>query len=419
MQDLATTGLQPAWAEALNANPQLLGEDPGRFYGASALERGQEEFEQLRRTLDIRRNSWLVWRLVLGEIHAATDKADEPFLGLVPRLLDLLVKTPPAVNTGLSRLLDRYCERRNVSVHEGLRDYAVAQWGNPWLDVNRAKWSFVSDPAREMVAGWLKRDLIRRFFSLLAADGLNDTRRLKFWERYYASIGDMYFVLGGTALRHQGADFRKIREQMQGRLLELHSAGPRTNNAFIMCIGDHVVVEFGIKGNACYIFKREGLPFTLGGAVAGNSNALKHWRHEERLLHVDGSFEKWEGRFEGTLFRLTGTKPTPLAFAPPPTAAGARPNTAGATSGFTQPVRGAVQPSPSRAPLPKPAGPSSGFAIDGLERFCASHSLQIDDRRGQNGCLWVRTHNLDAPVTKQLQAWGFEYKNAFKGWWRQ
>lgn len=141
MQDLATTGLQPAWAEALNANPQLLGEDPGRFYGASALERGQEEFEQLRRTLDIRRNSWLVWRLVLGEIHAATDKADEPFLGLVPRLLDLLVKTPPAVNTGLSRLLDRYCERRNVSVHEGLRDYAVAQWGNPWLDVNRAKWS--------------------------------------------------------------------------------------------------------------------------------------------------------------------------------------------------------------------------------------------------------------------------------------
>ena len=163
----------------------------------------------------------------------------------------------------------------------------------------QGKVEFVSDPAREMVAGWLKRDLIRRFFSLLAADGLNDTRRLKFWERYYASIGDMYFVLGGTALRHQGADFRKIREQMQGRLLELHSAGPRTNNAFIMCIGDHVVVEFGIKGNACYIFKREGLPFTLGGAVAGNSNALKHWRHEERLLHVDGSFEKWEGRFEG------------------------------------------------------------------------------------------------------------------------
>jgi hypothetical protein len=37
------------------------------------------------------------------------------------------------------------------------------------------------------------------------------------------------------------------------------------NNAFIMCIGEHVVVEFGLKGNACFIFKRDRLPFRCSG----------------------------------------------------------------------------------------------------------------------------------------------------------
>ena len=208
VENLVTSGMQPSWVDALDANRPLLGDDPGRFYGGSILERGYDEFERLRRTLNLRRDSWLIWRLVLGQIRAATDEADQPFLQLIPKLLDLLARTPPAANRGLAMLLDRYRERRDTSAHEGLRDYAVAQWGNPWLVANRGKWSSVGDQTREMVEGWLKRDLIRRFFNLLAADGLNDTRRFKFWERYYTSIGDMYFALGGTALRHPGIDYR-------------------------------------------------------------------------------------------------------------------------------------------------------------------------------------------------------------------
>ena len=39
---------------------------------------------------------------------------------------------------------------------------------------------------------------------------------------------------------------------MKGRLLRLESGG--RNNAFIMRIGGHVVVEFGEKGNAMFAF---------------------------------------------------------------------------------------------------------------------------------------------------------------------
>lgn len=418
---LVAGGVQPTWIAALDANRQLLDDDPGRFYGASILEGGEEEFEELRRTLDIRRDSWLVRRLVLGQIDAAVAKADANFQQLLPKLLELLVKNL-VVDVGLAGLLNRYRACRNPEEHPGLRDFSVAQWGNPWLTANSAKWSLVGRDAREMVVGWLKRDLIRRFFSVLAADGRNDDRRLKFWERYCASIHDMYFALGSSALRHPGADFRHIRDKIRERLLELHSAGPRINNAFIMCIVGYVVVEFGIKGNACFVFKREGLPFALVGNVAGNGDALKHEKHVERLLHVDSNFETWEAKFERTLSRLTGARPSTIRFEvpppvppQPPVRTQLAPVTPQGTSRPTQSELFAAPPPAAKAPTE----PSSEFTMAALSRFCALHGLQIDDRRGQNGCLWVRTHNLDGPVTKQLQAWGFQYKNAFKGWWRE
>ena len=419
---LAASGVQPTWVAALGANQQLLDDDP---VASTGLQFWKEERKSsrncVRRWISVG-ISWLVRRLVLGQIDAALAKADANFQQMLPKLLELLVKNPLVVDAGLAGILDRYRVCRNPEEHPGLRDYSVAQWGNPWLTANSAKWSLVGRDAREMVVGWLKRDLIRRFFSVLAVDGRNDDRRLKFWERYYDSIHDMYFALGSSALRDPRADCRNIRDKIRERLLELHSAGPGVDNAFIMCIGDCVVVEFGIKGNACFVFKREGLPFSLVGNVAGNGDALKHEKRLERLLHVDSNFETWEAKFERTLYRLTGARPSTTRFEP-------RPRLHPQHQVRTQPAPVSPQPisRPKQYPLfpaQRPAAnalnePSPEFAMVALSRFCASHGLQIDDRREQNGCLWVRTHDLDAPVTKQLQAWGFRYKNAFKGWWRE
>ena len=428
LRDRATStvasGQQPAWVDGLQANLQLLGDDPGGLYGQALLTGQSEEFERAREVLDIHESSWLIWQLVLGQIEGATHEDDASFQRYLPGLLDLLAKHPLAANAGIAKLLTRYRACRTVTIHPGLRDFTVAQWGNPWLSLNRAKWSLVGDDARAMVADWLKLDLIQRFFSLLAADGTNDTRRLKFWERYHDSIDDMYFALGGTARWHRGADFQDIRKKMAGRLLNLHSAGPPNNNAFIMCIRNFVVVEFGLKGNACFIFASDRLPFLLKGAIAGNSTALKHSSFVERLLHNDGNFGTWERRFQGALASLMRVQPgrqpvrseSPTQATPTPTTvhkdAVLPPFAAQRSEATTR----APAPHVSQRPdlFPPTRGPA--FSERELSRLCDPRRLRIEDLRDRNGNLWVLTDDTDGYVSSQLRSWGFAYRSG-RGWW--
>ena len=383
-----------------------------------------EEFERAREVLDIHESSWLIWQLVLGQIEGATHEDDASFQRYLPTLLDLLAKHPLAANAGIAKLLTRYRACRTVTIHPGLRDFAVERWGNPWLSLNKVKWSQVSDEARKMVTGWLKLVLIQQFFSLLAADGSNDTRRLKFWERYHDSIDDMYFALGNTAHSDQRADFRDIRKRMADRLLNLHSAGSSDNNAFIMCIGSFVVVEFGLKGNACFIFASDRLPFLLKGAIAGNSTALKHESSVERLLHTDRISETWEHRFQQTLASRMRVQPglqpirneRPAQVSPTPPA---RLLDAAPISFAAQPLGATTRaPTPGASPPPDPIPPTRGpaFSERELSRLCGPRRLRIEDLRDRNGNLWVLTDDTDGYVSSQLRSWGFAYRSG-RGWW--
>jgi hypothetical protein len=297
---IATPGFQPSWVAMLHGNPEVLGPDPGAFYGSEIFRGCPEKFEQVRAELPITDASWLVWRVIVGQIEAATESPDAEFRAAIAGLLDLLERHPAAKTFGLSKLLSRYRQCASPALHERLRDFAVDAWGNPWLALNEVAWSVVSPDARMMVAEWLKLALMQKFFGLLAEDGLNDTRRLKFWETYHQNIHAMYFALGEAARTDRRPDFREVRKQMEGLQLTLtHSTAK--NNAFIMCIGEHVIVEFGVKGNACFIFRRNEIPFELAGEVAGNSFALKgRSGRVERLTHMDGN-ERWEDKFRRVL----------------------------------------------------------------------------------------------------------------------
>jgi hypothetical protein len=421
---IVTDGALPDWVDSLQQNRQLLDDDPGRTYGQSLLVGDAHGFENARKSLDIREDSWLIWRLVLGQIEAAAREGDRTFQEHLPRLLELLAAHPLACNTGLKRLLERYRACAALTAHSGLRDFAVAKWGNPWLSLNSARWSLVSDGARFMVADWLKLILIQQFFSLLAADGSNDTRRLKFWERYHQSIDDMYFALGSTARRHRGRDFQDIRKKMEGRLLSLHSAGSPDNNAFIMCMGNYVVVEFGLKGNACYIFRRDALPFELGGEIAGNSTALKH-QGGERLLHHDGSWEAWEQRFQTVLASRIRVRLGQHTIGH----ASAAGHTGGGNSSQGTPRSAAITtgPRPTADRTSKAQESDGGFGdtarsgsslMNDLLWLCESRNLRVDDLRPRNGNLWVLADNKDGYVSGLLRHWGFFYKPG-KGWWRK
>jgi hypothetical protein len=421
---ISTTGFQPSWVGTLLANLEVLGPDPGTYYGKELFQGRSERFEQVRKDLAIADASWLVWRVLVGQIDAATDTADGEFRQAISWLIELLRRHPLALNFGLAKLLTRFRNCVNPTLHEQLRDFAVDAWGNPWLTINEAKWASVSPEARRMVANWLKLALVQKFFSLLAEDGRHDTRRLKFWETYHQSIHAMYFALGETARTHQGPDFKEIRKQMDGLQLTLTN-GTANNNAFIMCIGEHVVVEFGLKGNACFIFKRDRLPFPLFGSVAGNYLALKHKSYIERLSHVDTSTRTWEDKFRTTLANVVNVRSPSHAAGRIPSGV-AKPHVKLRTSG---PTVARDWPANGQTPQMENSGvlgsvgtsgrrPVPPFSIGELRSFCNSHRLDWQDHRPKGGNLWVYTQQQGTEVSARLQAWGFRLKINV-GWWRQ
>lgn len=156
----------------------------------------------------------------------------------------------------IALLVSRYTRCVSKPEHPALRDAAVAIIGNPWLKrtawdawVKRAS-SQPDDEAREMINGWLKRRLITDFFAVLSEDGQVDQRRLKYWLRFETVIEDIWLVLGPDAMWNNSEPYKELRKRSVGRLQRLENAGPSNNNAFIMRIGDWLIVEFGVTGNA-------------------------------------------------------------------------------------------------------------------------------------------------------------------------
>lgn len=213
------------------------------------------------------------------------------------------------LNPGLAKLLDRYAKTQPLIAHPELRNFAVEHWKNPWLDIHRNRWALVSESTRKMIESWLKLDLMKNFFELLSADGSNDTRRLDFWIGYVDQITDMYFALGRYAMQNQDTSFVTLRNKMAGRLLKLSGTG-RENNAFIMTIGDTVFVEFGIQGNAAYIYSLKEIPFELDGVREINQSALRDKIASiGRLIHQDNvdGYGRWEQLFNAYLYQKFST----------------------------------------------------------------------------------------------------------------
>jgi hypothetical protein len=402
LRDIHSPGIEPEWVGAITEHRNLLSIDPCSRYGLSLLEGDSRKFDELRRQLDISTASWVVTELVLGQIHSAVSQSDSKFIGYVPRLLALLEEHPLVLDHGLQGVLERYRNCADAPVNTRLRDFAVMHWGNPWLPSNSARWSRVNEPTRQMLSNWLKLDLIRQFFSLLAEDKANDKRRLKFWERYHTSIDDMYFALGNHARTNRSRDFVELRKKMTGRVLRLNSGGSPRNNAFIMRIGAYICVEFGVSGNACFIFRRRNLPFDLSrDAVQGDQSELKHDDHVKRLRHFDStSSGPWERTFEQALQELIDVRPADRST-----------TTRSSISGASQ----------TRGNKTTPETPLAGrvpYSRRELERFCANGRLAIRDYTPQRGNLWVLTNQSDRSVSQQLLHWGFQYKPN-KGWWRE
>ena len=384
INDLQTEGFNPDWIAALQEHRNLLTADPCSRYAEALLDGASDAFEEAGLQLGFSGASWVTRAVVAARIEAAIHRPDPVFKAHLASLLKLLGDRRHAIllNTGLAQLLERYAKTQPLMIHPELRDFAVEHWKNPWLPINQNRWALVSESTRKMIDNWLKLDLMKSFFELLSADGSNDTRRLDFWISYVDQI-NIYFALGRYAMQNQDPSFIAIRKKMAGCLRKLSGTG-RENNAFIMTIGNMVFVEFGMQGNAAYIYPSHELPFALNDVNDINLKELKDTEAGNRLYHKDNvhGYTRWERRFNAYLYQNFGIKVSNEKELPEPWASGSYYTTCNTST---------------------------------IKTFCQAFKLVTDDASHSGGYFWILADDQTSIINQQLRTWGFSYRPG-RGW---
>lgn len=295
----------PDWLRALAKYPDLLGECPGKTFEEPLLRGDWSVFDEICRRLELDRGSWLVRQLIMAPVMAVTRMDDVAFVDHLGSLLLLLNEYPLFAGDGMQILLDRYVQCKDRVVHAQLRDFAIELWGNPWLKDTAYKWK-CSAEAREMLAHWLRRRLLREFFYLLSDDDKSHPRRWNFWELYSEDMTGMYFALGPDAYAGGNMALYKFRRHAKGLVAKLTEEKHGVHTCIMQFKNCHVV-EFNHENNMAYFYDiRQGTPsfyFAKGwvdiGAISVNDIAqgVDVARTSKPLRHEDNSGSTWEGRF--------------------------------------------------------------------------------------------------------------------------
>ena len=411
----------PPWFAALTKHISLLSEQPCDGFGAALLRGDSSELRDAMESLAIPSDSWVMEEAVIAQMRAGCAFNDHQFKAILPRLIQISTGregvdlSEPLRLRSVALLVSRYANCSERPEHMALRDAAVGIVGNPWL--RRANWDAwvvdargkPDDQSREMVNGWLKRRLITDFFELLSVDGAGDSRRVDYWLRFEPAIEDMWFALGVDAQGRGGEQFIEFRNRAKGRLLDLDGT-TTDNNAFVMRIGRYLMVEFGAKGNAMYVFEWDaiGQPL-LNTLLSGRARAsvgihrLKDSNNVERLIHRDSAAQSWEQKFDACLVPRIGKKPSD------------QPRRSGVIR------RGAsldLRSEPPRRAEAVRRGEKEVFSQTTLLLFAKMHGLRVEDNRSNQGALWVLGVEQPSHVIAMLEAWGFKCRLP-KGWFKE
>jgi len=317
--DIKTADYNPQWIMVLHEHSNILSDNPCANYGHAALHGNRDSFNEMCKGLQISNTSWLIGHLVLSACDYAVNQPDDTFKQYIMPLIGLFKEHPLYVNRGLVKLLNRYVKCEDKSMHIGLREYSVQCWGNPWLNKTKDGWQHCSIEARNMVTNWLKRHLLREFFSILSHDGAANTRRLDFWELYCEAPQNMYFALGSAAYDNINDRFKSFRKDAEGLCKRL-DGGTKDLHAFIMQYDGLDVIEFSLAKNSTYFYKTQfgDRPYNLDsdrvdigspnkggiGLKAGGDNPP----FSIRRSHSDtgmGLSDKWEQKYAAVMGSTT------------------------------------------------------------------------------------------------------------------
>lgn len=399
---------RPDWLEALVEHRNVLAEDPCRRYASSVFVGETQVLIPLRDAIGIPEQSWFWQELVLSQVKVLCDLSDDRYVKALDRFLPTLEAYPTLADDALVLILRRHHASLASQPHQALQDFAVARWGSPHLHA-QAKWGLVDPAVKQMVREWIVREDLKLFFDMLSADGVAETRRLDFWLRFAKQIDFAHFALGPTVYEDPREDYVRLRKRRKERISRLVSPGNPDNNAFILKIGDHFLIEFGQTGNAAYGYRIGETPFRIPTNVLDLGDLKNQRKAVLRQTH-NGD---WEHKFLVALAGL-GIHPDHGAPQRPMNQVAAQaPRPHGAAAARPQPPS-AARMLPRQQPQPRPSDDWAHAA----KAVAGMHGLLVEDQRPKGGCLWVGTSNPHHPARHDLEALGFKYTPG-RGFWRK
>jgi hypothetical protein len=391
-------GVIPEWLTTLYEHKNLLDENSCKRYADSLTKGRTEELKEVCVGLGIESSSWVWNEAFLAYVQTVCAMRDEPFFEHLNGVLELVngkgqIHLPETMSIeATAHCVTRYSKCTNTVEHPFLRDTCVRKIGNPMLE--QTKWAALVDhePARQMVTSWLKQQLIKDFFELLAQDGAADIRRLNYWLKWEKNITEMWFFLGEMAIKDQRMAFKDVRDRMGSSIRQLVEPSRPENNAFVMRIGEYLVIEFSTKNNAMFIYQ----------ADEASPDMKYTYRTTPRLKNLKGALGKhshmssWESTFDGVLRRRLRQASLISTIQPVVNRA-----TYSSTS---------AQRATTFEALP--------LKMNELRTVVAVSNADIEDYRGKDGNLWVTLLNRsqDPSLASYLERRGFKYVPG-RGYW--
>jgi hypothetical protein len=157
------------------------------------------------------------------------------------------------------RIVSKFIIQANKPEYSALQDkvkhLAFKFIGDPenkslWADFFNATVQEKSDliNARKILNEWITRQFINVFFNVC----LNDDRRKLFWLMYAPQISS-FKVYGPNFTKTLLKKDKRIAEYLDARFNTVYSS--KDVSAFILYIGEYMIIEFSNAGFACYAYK--------------------------------------------------------------------------------------------------------------------------------------------------------------------
>jgi len=245
--------------------------------------------------------SWFLYPYFSKVLVAYYDKKQNDLINLIDDFENALDFHKNS-NTN-KRIVSKFIIQVNKPEYSALQDkvkhLAFKFIGDPenksvWADFNNATEKEKSDliNARKILNEWITRQFINVFFNVC----INDERRKRFWLKYAPQISS-FKVYGPSFTKTLLKRDERIAEYLEARFTTVYSN--RDVSAFILYIGDYMIIEFSNEGFACCAYKMSS---PNRPTLNSRLNSVEDLRNSSLPLAIQSDANYYYTSEEGRLF---------------------------------------------------------------------------------------------------------------------